>query len=69
MKISSRNVLEGTVTAIHQGSIHTEVTLALDGGDEVVSVITKASADRLELAEGKRVHAIIKASNVILAIE
>jgi len=69
MKISSRNVLAGTVKHIHYGQIQAEVTVELPGGQEIVSVITKASADRLELAEGKKVTAIIKASNVVLGVD
>jgi molybdopterin-binding protein len=34
-----------------------------------VSVITKASADRLKLATGKEVYAVIKASDVMIATE
>ena len=69
MKVSSRNVLEGIVTRIHHGVVNTEVTLELPGGQEIVSVITKASAERLELAVGKPVSALIKASNVVLGVD
>jgi molybdopterin-binding protein len=68
MKVSSRNVLEGTIKSIHHGMVNTEVTLVLHGGQEVVSVITKASAERLELAVGKPVYALIKASDVVLGV-
>ncbi len=69
MRVSSRNVLEGTVKAVHHGAVNTEVVLELAGGQEIVSVITKASAERLELEVGKTVHALVKASNVILAVD
>ncbi|NEQ29136.1 MAG: transporter, partial [Microcoleus sp. SIO2G3] len=35
----------------------------------VVSIITKASAERLNLAVGKEVYAIVKSSDVIIAVE
>jgi molybdopterin-binding protein len=69
MKVSSRNVIEGTVKRVLHGVVNTEVILEIPGGQELVSVITKSSADRLELAEGKKVYAMIKASNVILAVD
>ena len=69
MRVSSRNVLEGTVKSIVHGVVNSEVTIELPGGQQIVSVITKASAHRLELAEGKPVHALIKASNVIIGVD
>jgi molybdopterin-binding protein len=49
--------------------VNTEVTVELPGGAQVVSIITKASADRLKLAAGKEVYAVIKASDVMIATE
>jgi molybdopterin-binding protein len=69
MKISARNVLKGTVKRLEEGAVNTEVTVELAGGDEVVAVITRASARHLELKEGGRVNALIKASSVMLAID
>ncbi len=69
MQLSARNVLKGTVKAIVHGAVNSEVTVQLPGGQEVVSVITKSSAERLALAEGKEVCAVIKASNVMIAVE
>ena len=69
MKISARNVLKGRVKQVNPGAINTEVTVALDGGNEVVAVITKASAERLGLAQGKEVYAVIKATNVMVATD
>ena len=69
MKISARNVLKGKVKSVTPGTVNTEVTVELPGGSEVVSIITKASAESLGLAEGKEVHVIIKATNVMIGIE
>jgi len=70
MKISTRNALKGKVKQVMPGAINTEVTVTLDGGgDEIVSVITRASAERLELAPGMDVYAIVKASNVMIAVD
>jgi molybdopterin-binding protein len=69
MKISARNVLEGKIKRIEPGAVNTEVVVELSGGAEVVSVITRASAETLGLEVGKPVYAIIKASNVMLGVE
>jgi molybdopterin-binding protein len=69
MKISARNVLHGTVKTVTHGAVNTEVTVGLPGGVEIVSVITKRSADTLGLSAGKTVMCVIKASNVIIATE
>jgi molybdopterin-binding protein len=69
MQISARNTLAGTVKAIVHGAVNSEVTIALPGGQEIVSVITKRSAEQLGLAPGKAVQAVIKASNVMIAVE
>ncbi len=68
MKISARNVLKGKVKEIKPGAVNTEVIVELPGGIEIVSIITKASAEGLELTKGKEVYAVIKASNVMIAL-
>ncbi len=69
MKISARNVLKGTVKKLVHGAVNSEVTIELSGGQEVVSIITKNSARNLGLKKGKAVYAVIKASNVMIAID
>jgi molybdopterin-binding protein len=69
MKISARNILKGKVKEIKPGAINTEVIVELTGGMSVVSIITKESADRLGLVKGKEVYAVIKASNVMIAVD
>jgi molybdopterin-binding protein len=69
MKISARNHLQGRVKQLTPGAVNTEVVVELPGGAQVVSIITKSSAERLGLAEGKEVYAVIKASDVMIATE
>jgi len=69
MKISARNTLKGKVKKISEGAVNAEVVVELPGGAEIVSIITKTSADDLGLKEGKEVYAVIKASNVMIAID
>lgn len=69
MKISARNVLKGKIKKIIQGAVNSEVIIEILGGQEIVSVITKKSVASLGLKEGKEVYAVIKASNVMIAID
>ncbi|HON39691.1 MAG: TOBE domain-containing protein [Desulfomonilia bacterium] len=69
MKISARNVLKGKVKKVTPGAVNTEVVVALSGGSEIVSIITRESAENMQIAEGKDVAAVIKASNVMLAVD
>jgi len=69
MKLSARNTLKGTVKSISLGAVNAEVTLEIAPGFEITSVITKASAEHLGLAEGSTAYAVIKASDVMVAVE
>jgi len=69
MKISARNILKGKVKQVKVGVVNTEVIVELPGGIEVVSIITKESAENLKLAKGKAVYAVIKASNVMIGVD
>lgn len=69
MKISARNILKGKVKKIVKGQVSSEVSVELSGGEVIVSVITKTSAENLELTEGKEVYVIIKATNVMIATD
>jgi molybdopterin-binding protein len=69
MKISARNVLKGKVARVTAGAINAEIVIELAGGNQIISMITKESAEKLGLAKGKEVYAVIKASNVMVAID
>ncbi|MEN6350038.1 MAG: molybdopterin-binding protein [Syntrophomonas sp.] len=69
MKISARNQLKGVVKSISIGAVNTEVVIELPGGVELVSIITKTSAEALALAPGKEVYAVVKASSVMVAVD
>jgi molybdopterin-binding protein len=69
MKISARNVLKGKVKSVTHGAVNSEVVVELAGGTEVVSVITKRSAEDLALAPGRDVYAVVKATNVMIAVD
>ena len=69
MQLSARNQLKGRVKRVEHGAVNSEVTIELAGGIEVVSIITKQSAEQLAVSVGKTVFAVIKASDVMIATE
>lgn len=68
-KISTRNVLRGTVTKVHEGSVNNEVVLKLAGGTELTAIITRESSQALGLKAGDAADAAFKANSVILAVD
>ena len=69
MKLSARNQLPGSVKSVTQGAVMAEVVVTVDGGHEIVAAITAESARRLDLSAGKRVMAVIKSTEVMLAVD
>jgi molybdopterin-binding protein len=69
MDISARNTLKAKVKRVLPGAVNTEVIVELANGLEVVAIITKESAERLNLTVGKVVYAVIKASDVMIATD
>ena len=69
MKLSARNIIKGKVKKVNHGLVNSEVIVGLPNELEIVSVITKAAVENLNLKEGKEVYAIINANDVILATD
>jgi molybdate transport system regulatory protein len=67
-RFSARNQLPGTVSRLTPGAVNTEVVIDLPGGGSVAAIITNDSAHALELASGKPVTAMFKASSVIVGV-
>jgi molybdopterin-binding protein len=67
MDLSARNQLEGTIAGVKLGNVMAEVVVKLRGGEEVVSVITRASVEGLGLKAGDSVRVVIKATSVMVA--
>ncbi|MDR3727527.1 MAG: TOBE domain-containing protein [Terracidiphilus sp.] len=68
-KISTRNVLSGTINSIRDGAVNSEVEVKLSGGTVLTAIVTIGSVQRMHLAVGEQVSAVFKASSVILAVE
>jgi molybdopterin-binding protein len=69
MKLSARNVLKGKVVKVTQGAVNSEIILELAPGIEVVAIITRQSAETLDLVEGSQAYAVVKASSVMIAVD
>jgi molybdate transport system regulatory protein len=67
-KLSARNVLAGEVSNALDGAVNSEVEIKLPGGSVIIASITKESVHALDLKQGDKVSAIIKASNVLIGV-
>jgi len=67
MKISARNVIPGTIVEIKKGATTSHVRLDV-GGTVITSSITNEAVEELKLAVGTKASAVIKASDVMIAV-
>jgi molybdate transport system regulatory protein len=65
LDLSARNQLRGRIVSIHSEGLMAEVSIAI-GDQELVSVITSSSAERLALQVGQEVFAVIKSTEVMI---
>jgi len=68
MKLSARNILKGKIVSIKKGATTTHVKIDI-GGQIIMSAITNEAADDLKLAQGQSAYAVIKASDVMVAVD
>jgi len=66
MKISARNQLKGTITAITPGAVNGQIKVEVGGGNVITSSITEEAIAELGLAVGDSVTVIVKASDVLI---
>jgi molybdopterin-binding protein len=69
VKISARNVLKGKVVAVEKGQTTAHMRIDIGGGKIVTSSITNQAVDELKLKAGQEASAVIKASDVMVAID
>ena len=69
MKISARNILAGTVVSVTKGATTAHVVLEMAPGQRITASITNEAVDDLGLAVGKPAKAVIKSSDVLVAID
>ena len=68
LRLSVGNALAGRVSALQVGAVNTEVQVALAGGQTVVAMLSRDSAERLQLAVGASVQAAFLESSVVLGV-
>ena len=69
MKISARNVLKGTVVSIEKGATTAHVKIEISPGQVVTAAITNAAVESLKLVTGGPAYAVVKASDVMVAVD
>lgn len=69
MKISARNKLKGKVVELRKGATTAHVRIDLGNGSVVTASITNEAVDELGLAVGQNAWAVVKASDVMVAVE
>jgi molybdopterin-binding protein len=69
MKLSARNIIKGKIKSVTPGAVNSQIIIEIPGGTEIVSIITKESAENLQLTPGKEAYAVIKASNVMIGVD
>ena len=67
MKVTTRNILDGVVTAVKKGAVNDEIAIALKGGLKVSAIVTDKSTETLGLCPGREVLVMVKGVNVLLA--
>lgn len=69
MRISARNKLKGKIVEVRKGATTAHVKIDLGNGSIVTAAITNEAVDELGLQVGTDATAIVKASDVLVAVE
>ena len=69
MRISARNQIKGTVVEVKKGATTSHVRVDIGGGQIVTSSITNEAVDDLGIKAGGKATAVIKASDLMIAVD
>jgi molybdopterin-binding protein len=69
MKLSARNLLKGTILEVKKGQTTAHVRIDIGGETVVTASITNEAVDDLKLQKGQHAYAVIKASDVMVALD
>lgn len=69
MQISARNVIKGTVVSVETGSTTAHVKIEIAPGRIVTAAITNDAVAALKLTVGGSAYAVVKASDVMVAVD
>ncbi len=67
MKLSARNKITGTVSAVEKGAVASVVKVDVNDPFTITSMITKEAVEELKLKPGDKVSVVIKSTEVIIA--
>ena len=68
MKVSARNILNGKIVEINKGATTSHLRIDI-GGSIVTASITNEAVEDLKLEKGKQANAVVKASDVMVAVD
>jgi molybdopterin-binding protein len=69
MRISARNQIKGTVVEVKKGATTSHVRVDIGGGNIMTSAITNEAVDELGIKTGGKVIVVVKASDVMIAVD
>jgi len=69
LKISARNMLEGTIENVELGAVMASIKIKVESPGLITALITKESAENLGLKKGDKATAIIKSTEIIVGKE
>jgi molybdopterin-binding protein len=69
MRISARNQIKGTVTEVKKGATTSHVRVDIGNGQVITSSITNEAVDELGIKAGGKATVVIKASDVMIAVD
>jgi molybdopterin-binding protein len=69
MRVSARNQLKGTIVDVVKGATTSHVRIDVGGGVIMTASITNEAVDDLKLAKGQPAIAVVKATDVLVAVE
>jgi molybdate transport system regulatory protein len=67
-RVSIRNLIPGTVSAVDFGAVMTTVRIEIGNGQTITAAITKDAAEEMSLAVGDRVTALVKSTEVSISV-
>ncbi|QEN86822.1 transporter [Labrys sp. KNU-23] len=68
MKVSARNQIKGTIKSVTKGQTTSHIQLEVNG-TIITASITNEAVDDLNLKPGQSAYAVIKASDVMIAVD
>lgn len=69
MKISARNQIRGRIVEVAKGATTAHVRIDIGGGAVITASITNEAVDELKLSQGDEAYAVVKASDVMIAVD